>query len=141
MDIKKFRELNAQTKVKLVNERLSQIKTVKEFKCKELEFSYASVVEEMERLGYERKRDGFVKTLTATDIDTLLELAKIYRPLIDSRYNLGTKVIESNNIKATTVKLDTEILANWQTFCKEHSDFSAPGLLGAALKHFMDLYK
>lgn len=141
MDIKKFRELDATTKVKMVNERLSQIKTVKEFKSKDLEFSYASAVEELERLGYERKNDGFVKSLSATDIEVLMELSKLYKPLVDARYNLGAKVIESDNVKATTLKVDAQILADWQDFCKQHGDFSAPGLLGAALKHFMNFYR
>lgn len=137
MDIKEFRELDSKAKVKLVNERLAQIKTAKEFKCKELEFSYTTALEEMHRLSYERRNNEFVRALTQSEVEKLLELLDHYGPLLSMRSNLGASIKETRETKTTTVNVDKQAWESWQAYCKKHSDFSAPALLSAALRSFM----
>lgn len=145
MRIDEFRALEAEEKVRLVNERLQELKEAgkgtKEFRSDKLEFSYATAIKEMENLGYARNGNVFEKEvkLSEYEIRQLKNLAYSYEFLM-RRIEDQPKVRRRNDDQAvtTSVRMYNKVWKRWQEFSKEWSIFNNIDLMASALEEYMD---
>lgn len=147
MKIEEFRKLEDNKKIELVNKRLEELiqekKSTKQFKCKDLEFSYQTATREMERMGYAREGNKFEKEvkLTEREIILLKNLAYNYNFIME-KVEDEPKVKRRNNdtISTTSVRMYSDVWSRWQQFSKEWSIYNSVDLMASALEEYMDKY-
>ena len=92
-----------------------------------------------------------VKTLNDLDINKLKELINLLDPLKEllKNYKDNSKSFLISNlevpvikdVKQRTIKVDINVLKNWDTFLEENSNYKAQDLISQALKEFMENHK
>ena len=146
MKINEFILLDEKTQLKLVNERLLELKRSnldnKDFKNELLSFTYTQAANHLKSLGYERYDDTFIEKITAYDIMVLKDMAS-RRDIYIKAYSLGASINLNriDDIQATTVRVYKSVWEDWNTFCKEKSAISKEELLTVALEQFMKQYR
>lgn len=148
MKLDDFRALKEDERVKLINDRLKQLKddglTTKDFRSAELEFSYTSAYKEMELLEYGRHGDMFVKhianpSLSESEIATLKRMISDYES-IDQEQELEPKVVRrtDDTVTSTSIRVYKKVWQRFQAFSKEWNIYHSSDLVSLALERFLD---
>lgn len=145
MKIKEFRDLAELEKVELMNTRLKELKeqglTTKEFKSEVFEFSYATALNEMEKIGYGRNGNVFEKELKLSDYDVrvLKNLVYGYEFMMNAKQEEPTvKRRKDDHVVTTSVRMHNQVWKRWQEFSKEWGIYNSIDLMASALEEYMD---
>lgn len=147
MDIDDFRLLNEEEKVELVNERLKELKennkTIKDFKYKDLDFTYVMALKELQELGYAKCGDEFKKEvkLTEDEVIKLKNLCSGYE-FVMKRINDQPKIHRrpGDGISTTSVRVYNKVWERWKAFTSDWSIYNSVDLMATALEKYMDTY-
>lgn len=145
MKIHEFRELKEEEKVQLANKRLAEMKEqgldTKQFKSEMLEFSYATLMSEMQKINHGRVGNEFVKELKLTEyqLTLLTNLADGYEFVMREQVD-EPKVYRrpDDSISTTSVRMYNQVWKRWQEFSKEWGIYNSVDLMASALEEMMN---
>ena len=97
----------------------------------------------------EKKKETYLNMNIEMDkLKELLELLEPIKELLKKDKDNTRKVVNNNleipiikNVKQRTVKIDINILKEWDNFIEDHSNYKAQDLISQALKEFMENHK